>query len=79
MEQQKLKVKEVANAKVAEGERLLSDGGCLFLRVRPWSKTWLFIYRSPNGRRKINPGSVHNQAHPLMPYASEAKETVHDQ
>lgn len=52
----KLKAKQVENAAIESGEKLLSDGDCLFLRVRPDSRTWLFIYRTPSGRRKMSLG-----------------------
>jgi integrase len=51
-----LKAKAVENASVGSGEKLLSDGECLFLRVRPESKTWMFICRVPGGRRKLSLG-----------------------
>jgi integrase len=57
MAQKKLTVKEIDNARIVSGEQLLSDGDCLFLRVRPESRTWLFIYRAGAGRRKLSIGT----------------------
>lgn len=56
MPQKNLTAKEVENSRVESGEKLLADGDCLFLRVRPESKTWLFIYRSGGGRPKLSLG-----------------------
>jgi integrase len=56
MAKNNLKVKEVENATIEQGEKLLADGDCLFLRVRPDSKTWLFIYRHEGGRQKMSLG-----------------------
>jgi integrase len=56
MAQLKLKVKEVESARIDSGEKLLSDGDCLFLRVRPESKTWVFIYRTATSRPKLSMG-----------------------
>lgn len=53
--------KQIKNAKPKDKEYLLTDGQCLYLRVRPdGSKDWMFIYRfGPEGKkRKIGFGSL---------------------
>lgn len=53
MAEKKLTDVKVKTAKVVTGERLLSDGNGLFLRVRPGGKKdWLFIYSLDGRRRK---------------------------
>jgi integrase len=51
----------IRKAKPKDKEYLLTDGQCLYLRIRPdGSKDWMFIYRfGPEGRkRKISFGSL---------------------
>ena len=51
----------IRKAKPKDKEYLLTDGQCLYLRIRPdGSKDWMFIYRfGPDGRkRKISFGSL---------------------
>lgn len=52
MAAKKLNVHEIRDFKIAKGEKLLGDGDGLFLRVRPESKLWVFIYSAPTGGRK---------------------------
>jgi integrase len=52
---------QIRKAKPKDKEYLLTDGQCLYLRVRPdGSKDWMFIYRfGPEGKkRKISFGSL---------------------
>ena len=52
---------QIKKAKPAAKEYLLTDGQCLYLRIRPdGSKDWMFIYRfGPEGKkRKISFGSL---------------------
>jgi len=63
--------REVRNAKPAEKEYLLADGGGLFLRVRPTgAKDWVFVYTFAGNRRKLGLGSL--EAVPLATARSEA-------
>lgn len=63
--------KGVRNAKPAEKEYLLADGGGLFLRVRPTgAKDWVFVYTFAGKRRKLGLGSL--EAVPLATARSEA-------
>lgn len=57
MAEKLLSAKTCETASVATGEKLFADGGNLFLRVRPASKDWLFIYRLGDKRPKIGLGS----------------------
>lgn len=53
--------KEIKNAKPTAKERLIADGQCLYLRIRPdGSKDWMFIYRfgAEGKKRKIGFGSL---------------------
>ncbi|MCH9829056.1 MAG: tyrosine-type recombinase/integrase [Gammaproteobacteria bacterium] len=55
--QGKLKDLQLRNATAEQSELLLSDGGNLFLRVRPnGGKDWLFIYMFEGRRRKLGLG-----------------------
>lgn len=63
--------KAVRNAKPAEREYLLADGGGLFLRVRPTgAKDWLLVYSFAGSRRKLGLGSL--ESIPLAAARSEA-------
>ena len=59
MAEKQLTDRKCMAAKTLKGETLLADGGNLYLRVRPSSKDWLFIYRLANdGKRwKIGLGN----------------------
>ena len=49
----------VRSAKPTEKERLISDGGGLFLRVLPSGhRSWLFVYGVDGARRKLSLGSA---------------------
>lgn len=49
----------VKTSKVTDKERLIADGGGLFLRVLPsGQKTWVFVYSFAGGRRKLSIGSA---------------------
>ena len=63
--------REVRNAKPAEKEYLLADGGGLFLRVCPsGAKDWVFVYTFAGNRRKLGLGSL--ESVPLAAARSEA-------
>ena len=59
MAEKRLTDRRCLATRVAQGETLLADGGNLYLRVRPQSKDWLFIYRfgDDGKRRKLGLGS----------------------
>jgi integrase len=59
MAEKQLTDRKCMAAKMVKGEILLADGNNLYLRVRPASKDWLFIYRLTNdGKRwKIGLGN----------------------
>lgn len=49
----------VKSSKATDKERLMADGGGLFLRVLPTGqKTWVFVYSFGGGRRKLALGSA---------------------
>jgi hypothetical protein len=48
----KLNGRAVDTARIDAGEKMLSDGGNLYLRVRPESRAWVFNYTAPNGKRR---------------------------
>lgn len=49
----------VKTSKATDKERLIADGGGLFLRVLPsGQKTWMFAYSFAGGRRKLSLGSA---------------------
>ena len=48
----KLNARAVDTARLDSGEKMLSDGGNLYLRVRPESRAWVFNYTAPNGKRR---------------------------
>jgi len=51
--------REVKTAKVTDKERLIADGGGLFLRVRPTGqRAWMFIYSFGGERRKLSLGNA---------------------
>lgn len=53
MAEKQLTDRTCKSATAYKGERLLADGGNLYLRVRPGSKDWLFIYRfGKDGKRR---------------------------
>ncbi|MFA6311954.1 MAG: integrase arm-type DNA-binding domain-containing protein [Sterolibacterium sp.] len=59
MAEKQLTDRKCMAAKILEGEVLLADGGNLYLRIRPTSKDWLFIYRFgvDGKRRKLGLGN----------------------
>jgi hypothetical protein len=48
----KLNGRAVDTARIDAGEKMLGDGGNLYLRVRPESRSWVFNYTAPNGKRR---------------------------
>ncbi len=56
--------KQIRAAKVESGEQLLSDGGGLYLRIRPESKVWFYRYTIEGKAKKLQLGVF-----PQMPLA----------
>ena len=60
--------KQIRAAKVESGEQLLSDGGGLYLRIRPESKVWFYRYTIEGKAKKLQLGVF-----PQMPLAVGAR------
>lgn len=48
----RLNARAVDTARIEAGEKLLADGGNLYLRVRPEGRAWVLNYTAPNGKRR---------------------------
>lgn len=69
----RLNARAVDTARIEAGEKMLADGGNLYLRVRPEGRAWVFNYTAPNGkRRKMILGNY--PTHPLQDARAWASE-----
>lgn len=48
----RLNARAVDTARLDAGEKMLADGGNLYLRVRPEGRAWVFNYTAPGGKRR---------------------------
>ncbi len=48
----RLNARAVDTARLDTGEKMLADGGNLYLRVRPEGRAWVFNYTAPSGKRR---------------------------
>lgn len=80
MSAKNLSDRKIVATKILSGEKLLSDGENLYLRIRPAARQWLFIYRSPldprGSKKKLALGSYPTVSLALARTLAEKERTL---